>query len=258
MNSESEKTSLERTPPVNHARTSAITAPAKKMPAIRHTSPIVSFFPGKRRFRFSLRRLIMPLAALFLAWGMLSVYVESRLRPEICELARAQSEKYLLETVNDAVAKMAEAGEVRYDNMVKTIRDEKGEVIYLEVDTAMLAGAKAKLVRRIDEALEKKKRITLSVPLGSVSGWNLFSGIGFPVRIKLFSIGMTEGEIDTVLEDCGINQTRHLIRIRIRARLLAVLPGENAEVETEVTLPLGERVLVGEVPEIYLDTLGVG
>ena len=73
-----------------------------------------------------------------------------------------------------------------------------------------------------------------------------------------YTVFMTKGEIDTALEDCGINQTRHLIRVHVRAKILIVLPGENAQVETEITVPLGERVLVGDVPEIFLDTLGAG
>ena len=118
--------------------------------------------------------------------------------------------------------------------------------------------AKASLVEHIRNTLEKNKKITLKVPMGSLSEWNLLSGLGLPIRVRLFPIGAAEGEIFTVLEDCGINQTRHLIQVNVSASLLVVLPGENVTVETKVCLPLGERVLVGDVPEIYLDTLGAG
>ena len=99
-------------------------------------------------------------------------------------------------------------------------------------------------------------RIRITVPYGSLVGWNLTSGRGFPVSTKIYPIGMTEGEIYTVLEDCGINQTRHLIRVDINAKFVLVLPGENQEIQTHISLPLGERILVGDVPEIYLDNIG--
>lgn len=223
---------------------------------INSRSPIVSFSGRKRRFRFSLRRLIMPLFSFFLAFLLLSSYAEHLISHRFAELAKSQGEKHLTEVVNSAIEQMADEGLLSYSDMVKTIRDPTGEVIYLEVDTAQLAKASAKLVKRIDDALSEQKRIKLSVPLGSLGGWNLFSGIGFPVRARIFPIGSTDGRIYTVLEDCGINQTRHLIRVEINAKLHLVLPEKSIEVATQISIPLGERVLVGDVPEIYLDNIG--
>lgn len=232
-------------------------AGSKFLSAKRHT-PTVFYTKKKKGKRISLRAFVFPFSLLLLAMLSIYFYAEKMLTPEIRELAEAQAKKHLSKTVNDAIAEMVATGELRYEAMVRTVRDSKGEVIYLEVDTAMLAGAKAKLVSRIESHLENNKKISLSVPVGSLSEWNLFSGHGIPVRVRIFPIGITEGEIFTVLEDCGINQTRHLIQVNVKATLFLVLPGENAKVDTEVTLPLGERVLVGDVPEIYLDTLGAG
>ncbi|MBR5295975.1 MAG: sporulation protein YunB [Clostridia bacterium] len=224
-------------------------------PIKKHT-PIISFHGKKKRRRFSLRPLILPTICIIIATTMLSSFIEKSLKDKILILAEAAAEKHLLETVNYEVTKMAEDGLFSYGSMVKTIRDDSGQVIYLEVDTGMLAKAKADLISRIDTSLEENKRITIKIPFGSLAGWNLFSSLGIPISVRVFPIGMTEGEIYTVLEDCGINQTRHLIQVKIEARLLIVLPEETTQVETEVCLPLGERVLVGDVPEIYLDNIG--
>lgn len=225
---------------------------------VKFYSPSISFTGKKRKPRIRCQSIILPLTAVLFAYLMLSSYVESRLKGEIRELAEAQAQKHLAQTVNQAVAAMAKNGELDYQDMVNTVRGASGEVIYLEIKTGMLAGAKAKLVEKISESLEKHKKITVTVPFGSLTGWNLFSGFGLPIRVRVHPIGATEGEIYTVLEDCGINQTRHLIQVNITVKMLVVLTGENTTVETHVTLPLGERVLVGEVPEIYLDSIGAG
>ncbi len=255
MNSENENSIFQTSDRKTIAHSPKRIAEKIQMPSKRHT-PIISFSGKKRRRRFSLRRLILPALSLFISFLLLTVYIEKNLEGEILELAKNSAEKHLLETVNREIGNMAEDGLFSYSSMVKTIRDDSGQVIYLEVDTGMLAKAKSELIARIDTALEENKKITVKIPFGSLSGWNLFSSLGFPVRIRVFPIGMTEGELYTVLEDCGINQTRHLIRVDIKTRLLIVLPGENTKVETEVSLPLGERVLVGDVPEIYLDNIG--
>ncbi len=255
MKSDNENSILQ-IPAPSKCEASAVKIAEKTQTESKRKSPIVSFSKKKKRFRFSFRRLIIPTISIFLACLMLSSYSEHLLSRRFTSLAKSQAEKYLTETVNSAVEQMASEGLLSYSSMVKTIRDPSGEVIYLEVDTAMLAKAKAQLVQYVDQALAEKKRITLSVPLGSLGGWNLFSGLGFPVRVRIFPIGSTSGEIYTVLEDCGINQTRHLIQVNVHAKLHLILPEENAVIETKVSLPLGERVLVGDVPEIYLDNIG--
>ncbi len=257
MNRETEA-SISQPLPCNKPKIEKNTSDDTSQKPIKPSSPIISFSGKKRKLRFSLRRLILPLISLFLAFLLLSAYFESKLGPRMAELAETQAQKHLQETVNLAIEELAKAKKLTYHNMVRTIRDSKGEVIYLEVNTSLLSEVKAMLVSAIDRKLEENKKITLSLPFGALTGWNLFSGLGFPLRVRIFPIGMTEGEIFTALEDCGINQTRHLIQVKIKAEMLIVLPGENPKVETEVTLPLGERVLVGEVPEIYLDTLGAG
>ncbi len=255
MKSENEKHIFQTNARNTIIQTPNSTAEKIQIPTKRHT-PYISFYGKKKRKRFSLRPLILPTICFFIAFLMLSAFVEKSLEGEMLALAKAAAEKHLLETVNSEVGNMAKDGLFSYSSMVKTIRDDAGQVIYLEVDTGMLAKAKSDLIARIDSSLEENKKITLTVPLGSLCGWNLFSSFGIPVRIRVFPIGMTEGEIYTVLEDCGINQTRHLIRVDIETKLLIVLPKENTQVQTEVSLPLGERVLVGDVPEIYLDNIG--
>lgn len=223
-----------------------------------HRTPIISYTGKKRRRRFSFRRLIVPSLAFLFASLMLSVYAEIQLRPKIRELSMISAKKMIVETVNDTVGKLAKDGLLSYDAMVRCNRDTAGNVNFLEVDTKVLSQSRALIVKAVDSALESRKKVTVSVPFGSLSGWNLFSGVGLPVIVKVHPIGATEGEIYTVLEDCGINQTRHLIRVDIKVILTCVLPEENCTVEAEISVPLGERVLVGEVPEIYLDSIGTG
>ena len=223
---------------------------------VKRKSPTVTYSGKKRKnLRFSFRRLIMPLFSLFLAFCLLSFYTEGKLAGKMPDLAQSAAEKHLLEIVNREVGNMAKEGLLSYDSMVSVIRSASGQAVYLEVNTEKLNQIKSLLVERIDRALEENKKIKLSIPFGSISGWNLFSGYGIPVKMKIHPIGMTEGEIRTELQDCGINQTRHLIQVEIYARLLIVLPGGNTRAETRVTLPLGERVLVGDVPEIFLENI---
>ena len=201
---------------------------------------------------------MIPFFCLFFSFLVLAFYTEHALRPKIQELTVISAKKMVTETVHETVGTMAKEGFLSYDDMVHCDRDAYGNVNFLEVDTAVLSYARSQIVKRIDDALKARKNVKVIVPLGSLSGWNLFGGIGIPIRVGVYPIGSTESDIYTVLEDCGINQTRHLIRLDVKIVLVCVLPEENCTVETELSVPLGERVLVGDVPEIYLDSIGSG
>ncbi len=51
----------------------------------------------------------------------------------------------------------------------------------------------------------------------------------------------------------GINQTKHLIKVKVTTALGVVLPvrGDLEDIVTEV--PIAESVIVGDVPDTYLD-----
>ena len=255
MNSESEKRALQKNERNTITERSIKSAENTQNP-IKFKTPIILFTGKKKRFRFSFRKCIVPFLSVVFAFCLLFGYMEKKISPQIPTLAEIGAKNHLYETVNMAIEELSEDGLLEYNSMVKTRRDEMGQVIYLEVDTSLLNKVKSMLIRRIDEKLEQNKKIKISVPIGSITDSNLLSGTGFPVSVYVYPTSVTEGDIHTVLEDCGINQTRHLIQIKIKAELLIVFSGETKIAETEITLPLGERVLVGDVPEIYLDNIG--
>lgn len=254
MNTENKKIHFQ-TPP-NTSEPRSIKAAENTQISLKRHTPILIFEEKRKRFRFSFRNCIIPLLSVLLAFLLLSGYIEKKLAPQMPELAESAAKKHLYETINTAVEEMADLGLLKYDSMVTTKRDEIGQVIYLEVDTALLNKAKSILIRRIDQKLEEDNKIRISFPLGAITESNLLSGRGFPVTVRISPVSMTQGEIFTTLEDCGINQTRHLIQVKIKAELMLIFSGNTRKIETEITLPIGERVLVGDVPEIYLDNIG--
>ena len=52
----------------------------------------------------------------------------------------------------------------------------------------------------------------------------------------------------------GINQTLHRIFLNIDAQLSVVIPGVDVTVNTETEVLLAESVIVGKVPDTYLQS----
>ena len=54
-------------------------------------------------------------------------------------------------------------------------------------------------------------------------------------------------------EEAGINQTRHKIFLNVAASVELIMPTSASVVQTEAEVLVCESLLVGKVPEIYLD-----
>ena len=61
-------------------------------------------------------------------------------------------------------------------------------------------------------------------------------------------------DIDSEFTSAGINQTKHRITATIQVFLRYTLPGQSIVVQYENTLPIYETVIVGNVPNTYLET----
>ena len=65
--------------------------------------------------------------------------------------------------------------------------------------------------------------------------------------------GQMVNEARKLIEEAGINQTRHKIFLNVAAAVELIMPTSASVVQTEAEVLVCESLLVGKVPEIYLD-----
>jgi len=51
----------------------------------------------------------------------------------------------------------------------------------------------------------------------------------------------------------GINQTRHAVYIRVDSSVNVIIPGKSKTVSVKTDVLICEAVIVGKIPEIYLN-----
>lgn len=71
--------------------------------------------------------------------------------------------------------------------------------------------------------------------------------------VKVVPVGSVSSEFVTEFRTAGINQTRHKVYIRIRANMRIVIPTGAREVEVVAQVPVAETVIVGQVPQSYVN-----
>ena len=207
----------------------------------------------KKRFSFSVRTLIVPAAALILSLFVLTGALERALTEQVRPLSEAETTRLLVEGIHQAIASLVADGSFSCEELVEVRRDENGRITDLAVDTTRLANLRVALTDALRNTGAAQRTVSVSVPLGNLFGWNLFSDVGIPVRVKTRPVGQAEVEVRSRLEDCGINQVRHTISADVRLQVRLVLPSDIMDSTVETSVPISERILMGEVPDSYWD-----
>ncbi len=231
-------------------------APAKEMAAtpsqtqIIPSSPIVTYTgkKPKRRRRFS----IVPVLLIFLALLMLIVFLEKRLQPKMVALAESEAKGLITRICTETVLELGEQGEISYEKLTQMGFDRSGRLVSVNCNTAEINRIGALILSRLEQRLESENRLTIKLPLGTITGGYLFAGTGIPIPVRIVPEGAVTGEVQSELLSRGINQTCHKIGLQLQIEIIAALPGKDGQVNLDLTLPLCESIYLGEVPEVYL------
>ena len=71
--------------------------------------------------------------------------------------------------------------------------------------------------------------------------------------MQILPIGAVQTNFDTEFVSAGINQTRHKIFLSLRTTVSLIIPTGSQLVEVNSTVPIAESIIVGEVPDSFVD-----
>lgn len=197
-------------------------------------------------FRFML--IIMILFGIFAA-------VDAQIRPMIKAMAAYQAKVYATRVINEATDSQLGASEVQYETLVRVSTDNSGRVTSVQTDMVKLNLLKAAMTSAASEQLSLLQNQTISIPLGTLLGWQVFSGRGPKIEFKIVPAGYVQSQLNHRFDSAGINQTRHQIVLELNASIAAILPGYTAASEVSSSIILAETVIVGVSPEAFTQVL---
>ena len=194
--------------------------------------------------------------ALLVAASIIAL-LEAKLRPLVAELAAAQAQNTMTAVVERAVTADLAARQVSYSDLVTIQRDEKGAIAALTTDMVRMNLLRAELTAAILEALEETDVSVVQVPLGTLFDLEPLWAKGPSLKARAMTVGTVQAEFDSQLASAGVNQTLHRISIEVSIPMTLMLPGGEVETSLHTRLCIAETVIVGQVPDTYLQLDGV-
>lgn len=201
----------------------------------------------KRRRR--LRRVLLIGLCILFTVGVCLVILDIRIRPILREYTALQAKTETGRVVNRAIGESV-------CRLQATFLDLQcggnGRVLSVRVNEQALNSFKAELTQAVLEGLRTCERLPVSVPLGSVIGGGLLTGRGpllcFPVHMSCTAVTALENHFSSA----GINQTQHSVYVTVEVEMAVVLPDGVLRQAYKQTCVIGQTVLLGEVPQLYI------
>lgn len=188
------------------------------------------------------------------ALGVLMVLlalVGRNLRPIILNTAESRVRAIALDAVNSAIAR--NIGGVEYADLVTVRCDEAGRVTLLQANTVGMNRLSTQTALTAQQYIADIGEQSLRISIGSATGSPLLAGRGPEMVIQVIPVGSVRTEFVTEFQSAGINQTRHKIYIKIHAAMRVVIPAGAKLVEVSTQVPVAETVIVGQVPQSYVN-----
>ena len=180
------------------------------------------------------------------------VLIDAALRPTVTELAKAKVKNAVTSIINDAVNETLSSEAISYGDLVTLGKDTAGQVTVLAANTAQLNALRTEILGRILEQVEQLD----SQDLGSLTGFATASDLGPVLPVRVLTAATPTAAFEHVFTSSGINQTLHQVMLNVQVECTLLIPGGAVDTVVEAQVCAAETLLVGQVPDTYLELPG--
>lgn len=206
----------------------------------------------RRAVRIALGRLIIFLFFVLL----LFLIFRSKYHPAIRDLAQTQVMNATSDLINDAIDAQMENGNIQYDRIVYFEKDLDGRITALKTNMSEVNRLKTAILNLINDEILSMDTSELGIPLGSLLLPEFFSGKGPNIPVRVLAIRNSDASFYSNFTEAGINQTLQQLTMEVRVDIAVLVLGETDSFTISSQVVVAETIIVGQVPETFLQTGG--
>lgn len=196
----------------------------------------------------SIRRLILYTAILLISAALI---LDAYARPAIRTIAGNGAVNAATALISNTVTEEIKTLGISYDDLVVVEYNGSGQVTAVRADSLKMNWLKSEVTGRVATAVNNIGEIPISIPVGTLTGFSVFSGRGPVIKLYTSLSGSISVNIKNVFETAGINQTLHRIVLEINANVSLLGLGGNVCSTFITNVPVAETIIVGLIPQIY-------
>ena len=135
----------------------------------------------------------------------------------------------------------------------------RSQQLFLALENGILDEKNMHLLELKNEDIQYlNSGIIYKIPFSSIFGNSLIGGLGFDIPIRYRFIGEISHQIDSMVEEYGINNALLKIELQVNVKTRILVPLITKEKEITTNVPLLVKAIQGKIPDYYLGTNVIG
>ena len=179
-----------------------------------------------------------------------------RYHDTIRELAETEIKNSTSDLINDAIDQQIESGNIQYDRIVYFEKDLNGRITALKTNMSEVNRLKTDILNIINDEILALDTADMGIPLGSLMLPELLAGKGPAIPVHILSIRNSDATFVSHFSQAGINQTLHQLTMQVSVDVAVLVLGKTSSFTITSEVVVAETVIVGAVPDTYLQTGG--
>lgn len=198
------------------------------------------------------KRNISLIVFIFFIVFLVAVYYFKVILPIIKVYSSAETESVTEKAVNLAVSNVINRT-INYNSLIDINYDNSGNIVSFSANQYEINTITREIIKETQQQLNTLGSDGVNLNIGTFSGIPFLIGKGPLVSLKLVPIGAVNGVFDSEFDSVGINITKHSLFLYVNIHVNIVMPIKNLEVYSTTQVLLAESVIIGKVPDVYLN-----
>lgn len=207
-----------------------------------------------RESRLSQFRLFLSIFLFFLVtFSTIGVwYADLRMRPSIESWAQQRAVNIATRAINLAVQTIM-ANNIDSSTLLQIQRDDTNRIVGISLEWGAINRIVSDMTTQVQNALNVVKNEEMGIPIGTVTGVKFLAARGPRIPVKIIPIGSVDATPEMRFTEKGINQTLYTMYLKVNVQVRIVVPFVTTTVPVTSTVPVVEQIIVGDVPNVYLN-----
>lgn len=168
------------------------------------------------------------------------------------QMAVSDATDIVTKAVNDSINKVIGHGVYGFDYFINLEKDADGNVTAITSNMAHINTLSTDILNSVIESTDNGV-ITVGIPLGNLTGLNLLLNKGPDVNVQIIMLTSSRVDFRNEVVSCGINQAKYQLVLEVTIDIDILVPWGTESTTTVTEVIVADTVIVGKVPDTYLN-----
>lgn len=201
----------------------------------------------RKRLSFLLCIIIIAFAVCNTIWRSITPIFEAMAKDEAKGIATVITNEETTKIMN----------KYNYDTFFTTEKDDNGNIKMISANVLKINQITSDIAVNIQRSFKKENETKLEIPMGSLTGIRIISGLGPRIVAKLLFVGNVETNVRSDFLSQGVNQTIHRVYLDVSSTVEILTPFSSIKESINNQILILENVIVGQIPSSYYNFNGI-